>query len=416
LKFNNPLLLPHPFLFILPAKRAAVKRFITCLFILFNSHVAFAQTGPINSDTCHLRISLLTCTPGMELYSTFGHSALRVMDSADGSDLIFNYGTFDFSDPDFYKKFVLGKLLYFLSVDEYADFAEQYRYEGRGITEQVLNLTCREKQTLVAALYENAREENKYYQYDFVYDNCTTRLRDMLENFAEDSLLVKNILPSENVTFRNLIHEYLNKGGQYWSKLGIDILLGMPLDKKASNREAQFLPDYLLKAFDSATINNRPLVEEKKVILEGQLTFKKNFLFSPLVIFSLLFLIVAVISGLKKGKRFFKYFDFVLFFLSGGLGMLILFMWFGTDHQACRNNMNLVWALPTHLVAVFFLFINKSWVKKYFRFTFWLNILLLLVWFFLPQQMNSALLPLLGLIILRSFFLSKCIATESQKH
>jgi hypothetical protein len=369
--------------------------------------LGYSQTDTTIHQNCNIRISLLTCTPGMELYSTFGHSALRVIDSTEGYDIIFNYGTFDFNDPDFYKKFVKGKLLYFLSVDEFTDFMEQYRYEGRGIIEQVLNLTCHEKHELLNALFENAKEENKYYKYDFVYDNCTTRLRDMLENHSEDTLHVKEIRPSQKVTFRHLIHEYLAHGGQYWSKLGIDILLGLPLDKKATNRETQFLPDYLLKAFDSTSLGNRPLVEEKKVILEPQLTFKKNILLSPLVIFSLLFLIIAYLSFTGKANVFLRWFDFILFFVAGAMGVLLLFMWFGTDHQACRNNFNLFWALPTHFAASFFLFSKKAWVKTYFRFTCWLTFALLLAWFFLPQQMNIALLPVAGMIVVRSFLRSK---------
>ena len=149
------------------------------IFSLFTFHFSsFAQ------DSCGIRISLLTCTPGTELYSTFGHSALRVFDSSNNTDLVYNYGTFEFYDPDFYNKFVKGKLLYFVSIDSLPSFMEEYDYYKRGITEQAINISCEEKQRMVAALFENAKEENKYYRYDFNYDNCTTRLRDMLEKAA----------------------------------------------------------------------------------------------------------------------------------------------------------------------------------------------------------------------------------------
>ena len=382
-------------------------------FLLFTFHFSSAQT-----NSCNIRISLLTCTPGTELYSTFGHSALRVTDSSDSTDIIFNYGTFDFNDPDFYKKFTLGKLLYILSIEEFPDFVQQYQYEGRGITEQELNLNCEEKAKLLYALFENAKEENKYYKYDFVYDNCTTRLRDMVERLSRDSLITKKIRPGNKTTFRNLIHEYLDRNKQYWSKLGIDILLGQPIDKKITNAEAMFLPDYLLKAFDSTSAGGKKFVLDKKTILEQTAQTAKSNFFTPLFIFSLLFVIIAMLSFINNpaAKTILRFFDVCFFILCGVIGLLILFMWLGTEHQACRNNFNLVWALPTHLPAAILLFKKSNWLKKYFRFAFWINILLLLVWFFLPQQMNITLLPVTGIIAVRSFFLSKRFTTETQKH
>ncbi len=260
---------------------------------------------------------------------------------------------------------------------------------------------------MLAFLFENAKEENKYYKYDFVYDNCTTRLRDILERFSKDSLITKNIRPGERTSFRNLIHEYLNRGGQYWSKLGIDMLLGKPIDKKISNREAMFLPDYLLKAFDSTTAGGKKLVSDKKTILPPSLQTPSKKIFTPFLVFSVLFLLIALLSFIKGAKTILLISDFLFFFLSGALGLLILFMWFGTDHQACRDNFNLLWTLPTHFIAAFLLFTKKEWIKNYFRFVFFLNIFLLLVWFFLPQQMNIALLPVVAILCLRSFFLSR---------
>lgn len=375
--------------------------FFLALLIFISSQ---AQT-----DSCHLRISLLTCTPGKELYSTFGHSALRVVDSSNGSDIIFNYGTFDFNDPDFYKKFIRGKLLYFVSVDKFVDFISQYRDEQRGIIEQTFNLSCQEKQQLLAALYENAEEKNKYYKYDFVYDNCTTRLRDMVARYCMDPLTTKNILPHKGITFRNLIHEYLNKGGQYWSKLGIDILLGQPLDKRISNSEAMFLPDYLLKGFDSSHAGKKELVANKITILTPAFQTKEKKFFTPFIVFEILFLLIVLLGFIKSKavKIFFRIFDVVFFFLCGAFGIWILFMWFGTDHLTCRNNFNLLWALPTHLPMSLLLHKKAAWVKNYFRFIFGLTIVLMLSWFFLPQQMNTALLFIAGITVIRSFFLSK---------
>ena len=373
-------------------------------FLLFTFQFSQAQ-----NDSCGIRISLLTCTPGQELYSTFGHSAFRVFDSINKADLVFNYGTFDFYDPQFYNKFVKGKLLYFVSIDTLPSFLEEYDYYKRGIVEQAINISCSEKQQLIAALFENAKEENKYYRYDFNYDNCTTRLRDMLEKATGKQLETKNILPNPGTTFRNLIHIYLDRGGQQWSKLGIDMLLGNPMDKKVTNREAMFLPDYLLMAFDSSKLEGQTVVQEKKILLNYFDSYKTTSGITPLIVFGILFLLIVVLSFYYRysWNLFFRIFDFFFFVFVGLIGVLILFMWFGTEHAMCKNNFNLLWALPTHLPIAFLLFNKKHWIDRYFRFIFFYTIALLLAWFFLPQQFNTALLPVLGIILIRSFILSK---------
>jgi len=387
-----------------------VKRLLFA-FLLFAFHFSPAQ------DSCGIRISLLTCTPGTELYSTFGHSALRVVDSINNTDLVFNYGTFDFYDPGFNQKFVQGKLLYFVSIDSLSSFMEEYDYYKRGITEQSVNLSCIEKQRMVAALFENAKEENKYYLYDFNYDNCTTRLRDMLEKAAGKQLETKNILPKPGTTFRHLIHTYLDKGGQQWSKLGIDILLGTPMDKKVTNREAMFLPDYLLIAFDSSGLNGEPVVSEKKVLLNYFDAYKTKTGITPFIVFGILFLVITALSFIKirSWKILLSIVDFFFFFTIGAVGILILFMWFGTDHAMCKNNFNLLWALPLHLPIAFMLFGKKSWVNSYFRFIFFYTIALLLAWFFLPQQFNTATLPIVGIILIRSFYLGKANQKKTRR-
>jgi len=384
-------------------KQSFVKRLLFT-FSLFTFHFSsFAQ------DSCGIRISLLTCTPGTELYSTFGHSALRVVDSNNNTDLVFNYGTFEFYDPDFYNKFVRGKLEYFVSIDTLPSFMWAYESEKRGVTEQAINISCDEKQKMVAALFENAKEENKFYRYDFNYDNCTTRLRDMLEKAGGKQIESKNILPKPGTTFRNLIHVYLDRGGQQWSKLGIDMLLGNPMDKKVTNREAMFLPDYLLMAFDSSKLNGQPVVSEKKILLNYFDAYKTKTGITPFIVFGILFLLITALSifVFKRWNLFLKIFDFFFFVIVGLIGVLILFMWFGTEHAMCKNNFNLLWALPTHLPVAFMLFSKKQWVNSYFRFIFFYTVALLLAWFFLPQQFNTALLAVVGIILIRSFFLSK---------
>ena len=365
------------------------------------------------NDSCSLRISLLTCAPGEELYSTFGHTALRVQDPSKGMDQVYNYGTFEFG-PDFYTQFIRGKLLYFLSVEEFGDFMYQYEAQSRSVQEQVLRLDCYEKQKLLSALQVNALEENKYYRYDFLFDNCTTRAGDMVAKNTEPEVVFKDILDGRQPSFRYQIHEYLDAGKQHWSKLGIDLLLGAKLDRKVTNHEAMFLPDYLLKGFDRARVQEKPLSDPPRTILSLPSPLKKNNWFTPMLVFSILLLLVmaAEWSRKKRMAQALLVFDFLFFFLLGLTGILLLFMWFGTDHLVCSNNYNLLWALPTHSVMAFFVHSRTSRVGKYFRFTAWLTLAMILAWFFLPQEMNPGFLPVLLLILFRSWKRSKNIKHE----
>jgi hypothetical protein len=273
----------------------------------------------------------------------------------------------------------------------------------------MLQLNCAEKQKLYSALQINALEQNRYYRYDFLFDNCTTRAGDIVAKSTASPVIFKNILPKDDPTFRNLIHSYLNAGHQYWSKLGIDILLGVKLDRKVTNREAMFLPDYLLKGFDSAVANDHSLVSPAQKILAMPSPLRDKSFFTPAVVFSLLLVILVAISFIRSNwaRTTISIFDFLFFFVLGLAGLLLLFMWFGTDHKVCQNNYNLFWALPANVVMAFFVHSKRSWVKKYFGIVFWLTIVLAVTWFFLPQQMNNALLPIVLLIIYRSWHLSK---------
>lgn len=387
----------------LSKKKTSLKKLAVIFFVsLLASMVSFGQ------DSCRLRISLLTCSPGAELYSTFGHTAIRVEDSLNNRDLIFNYGTFEFG-PDFYSKFVRGKLLYYLSVEDYPNFIYQYQMESRSIIEQQLNLSCPEKQKLFQALLVNAQEQNKYYLYDFLYDNCTTRARDIVAANTSKKLVFNNILPAEGTTFRNEIHIYLDRAGQYWSKLGIDLLLGAKVDKKVTNTQSMFLPEYLMKGFDHAEVSGKALVAKKQVILQMPEVGNGNSLFTPMAVFSLLLVLVVALSFSRSAvaQSVMKYFDLLFFLVLGLVGLLILFMWIGTDHKVTQNNWNILWAFPLDVVVVPFILSGKRWVKGYFLGMAILCVLLLIGWFFLPQQMNNAFLPVVVLIIFRSFAISK---------
>ena len=331
-----------------------------------------------------------------------------MQDNQTGVDEVYNYGTFEFDD-DFYAKFVRGKLLYALAMQSFPEFMYQYQVESRSVISQELALTCKQKQQLVTALRTNALPQNKNYRYDFLFDNCTTRAGDMVDSSSGANVVFGNILQPKPYTFRNHIDVYLNRANQDWSKLGIDLLLGAKMDRPANNREAMFLPDNLMLAFDSATIDGRPLVAAKQTILAMPSVASESLLITPVVAFGFVLLLTVVFTFIKKrwAQKAVGVLDFILFFSLGLVGVLLLFMWFGTDHALCANNYNLLWALPTNLVAAFAVHKRSGWVKQYFTVVFWLTILLLIAWKFLPQQMNDGFLPLVVAIAIRSWFLSK---------
>ena len=383
-----------------------MKIFCSSTLIAFFSFVFF-QSFSQTTDSCHLRISLLTCGPGEELYSTFGHTAIRVIDSSTRLDIAFNYGTFDTSDPYFYVKFTRGIMRYALSAYDFPDFMKEYVEDNRNVTEQVLSLSCKEKIDLFEALKNNASEENRYYGYQFYLDNCTTRAKDMIEKNSRQPVVFKNILSPQSPSFRNLINNYLDSSHLYWAKFGINLLLGSNLDKKPNNEQAMFLPDYLMKGLDSASIQKQPLVTEKKLILKSLSKPETSSMFTPLILFSVLavFFLILSFSKNKTAQKELYISDIIFFFIIGLLGLLITTVWLIRVDEVCRNNLNILWCLPTNLVMAFYTRKDKPWAKKYFLVAGSMALLLLLGWAFLPQGLNIAFAPLLIIITVRSFFI-----------
>lgn len=372
-----------------------LQAFLVCCLWLCLSHAKAQDYTP----TSGLRISLITCSPGEELYALFGHTAIRVTDSVSKTDYVFNYGTFNFDDPNFYVKFARGKLLYYLSAEPYSSFLNAYLNEGRNVTEQVLQITEIEKWEIKEALYENIKEENRYYQYDFFFDNCTTRPRDLILKVLQPSPQLPAVMP-ENFTYRNAIHQYLDAGKQYWSKFGIDLLLGARTDNIMTKQEQMFLPENLMQSAELAT--NRKFIEDTRTIQSPYSTTAQESFWKPLNVFLLFALIVFVFTLLPTLKN--SYITTVLhktiFYLTGLIGILLVLMWFCTDHSMTKYNYNLLWAWPTHLLIPFFYDSKKKWINIYLYATTIITFLTFACWWILPQQMNISLLPWLTTIIL----------------
>ncbi|MEJ7586241.1 MAG: DUF4105 domain-containing protein [Ferruginibacter sp.] len=385
--------------FAIPFQFKSIKTALRLFLVFTVVNFKFSASA---QDSSHLKISLLTCTPGDQLYSTFGHTAIRVTDSISLTDYVFNYGSFRFDDPNFYIKFIRGKLLYYLSVENFPEFIFDYQAENRGITEQVLNMDASEKIALRDALYENSKEENKFYKYDFFLDNCTTRSRDVLVRYKKDHPGFKPVMP-EGTRFRQAIHEYLDKNQKYWSKLGIDLLLGAPTDAVMTTAQSQFLPDNLMKSFDSSN-QAHPLVLSTTGLYAVNQDKNKGTLFTPMTVFALLLAVITLLSFSPnvKIKNFLQGFDGLLFFFTGLLGILFIFMWTGTDHSMTKSNYNLLWAWPTHILAAYYVNRKNKWARMYFGLNTAFLIIILLIWAFLPQQLNVALIPFVLLLAFRS--------------
>ncbi len=343
-------------------------------------------------------ISLLTAAPGEELYAAFGHSAIRVQEPESNTDIVFNYGLFDFDAPNFYTNFARGRMNYRLGVERFSHFYAAYASENRWIREQVFELDSAQTQLMIQLLAHNHLPENRYYLYHFFLDNCATRIRDLMVRTCEDIVWQP---AKENISYRTLIHRYLKN--QVWGKFGIDIALGLPTDKKTDAYEQMFLPDYLAESFAQARCHNTPIVGESREIFTPEHPVKKPLpLVTPLMVCCFMLILSVLFCFVKKGS---KVFDFTLFFVTGLIGIVVFMLWFFTDHTNTHNNLNIIWAFPFHLVMAFFLLRDKRkvWVQKYFLVTAFVAVLLLISWTFLPQKLHPALIPFVLSIAIRAY-------------
>lgn len=353
-------------------------------------------------------VSVLTCGPGTDLYSSFGHTSFRIQDSAKGIDWIYNYGTFDFNTPNFYTKFARGKLLYSLSKQRLPNFLYTYELENRWVKEQLLNLSAEEKNELFSYLEINYLPENRKYKYDFLYDNCSTKIPSILKEILGNDLQFEEVQDSTSHTFRDLIQ--LNLIRNSWSSFGIDLALGSVIDKKADPLQYIFLPNYVYRQLEYTKLNGEPIVQRERTILDYNLLNRGNFFTtSPLFWFGLLFLFTATITFIDfKNKVRSKVLDIILFLLTGIAGWIIFFLWFLTDHQATALNLNILWAFPFNLVLVYFLIRNTStpaWVTMYLLGLLILIALTVIVWLLKIQMFSPILAVVLATLAVRYSFL-----------
>jgi len=388
-----------------------MKRFILVFLFICNTlwHHCVATQYPHPSNS---RISILIVAPGTEFYSVFGHSAIRIsidlpdsfkskhsiiaFDSLD-YDVVYNFGMFT-PASDVYFDWLRGNMLFHLSKQTYSSFITEYKHQKRGICEHVLALDSAQTMFIIHSLENNHKIYNRYYWYLFFHDNCTTRIRNLILQTYENITLPE---VQEMPTYRDQIHPYLKE--YPWGKFVIDIFFGLPLDQKTDINEQIFLPDNLNSILLSTFSNGHPIVRETIYVFDPkQSTVKPFSIITPIVVCCFILALALLFSYVRKGTFIF---DFVLFFVLGIVGMLITYLWFFSGHTTVAiNNLNIIWALPSHIVMAFFLLLKRyrNFVSMYFLVTTIVASLLIVSWIFFPQRLNPELIPLVIAIALRS--------------
>ena len=303
------------------------------------------------SRTDSVEISLLTCSPGTEVWSQFGHTAIRIQDKATGTDVAVNYGMFSSHKPHFILKFVFGLTDYYVDVQNFNDFLAEYYYEGRGVLEQRLNLSDADKKAVILAISDNLKPENKVYRYNFFYDNCTTRARDVIvDNLSSEVKYPPELKDSSS--FRYMVHHYVKD--YPWTQFGEDLLLGLPADWNTTKAEQQFLPEHLASDFDHTIYNGKPLVSSSQMILQPKLLDKgKNAPLSPLDVALVLLVLTAILAVIEyRTQKIFWGVDLFYMLLTGLPGIIITAMLF-SEHPTVSLNLLILILNPLPLFVAY---------------------------------------------------------------
>ena len=347
------------------------------------------------------KISILSIGEGPSLVDAFGHTAIRVKDAQLKNDIVFNFGVYDFNSPNFYSNFVKGRPEYKLAIQNYSNLIQNYIRQKRYIVEHQLNLDQNSTKIIIDLLVEKLNDP--YYIYDYFRDNCTTRAADIVidktnNKFKDDKLESEAIL-----TYRDLIHRKINENS--WAALGIDLCLGAIIDKKINTRETFFLPENLMNYLDlyESDIIKRNIIYSP----ESEISYREN-LPSPLLINLILSLIIVAITIFNfKSNKWNKSLDSLIFLISGSIGILIIYLWFFSNHFAGAQNFNFLWAFPLNFALIFAIYKNKipNWSIGYIKLLIILIILLFLHWTTGVQKYNLTLLPIFVALLIRYSFL-----------
>jgi hypothetical protein len=384
-----------------------MKHILITLSLLF----FFIWEGKSLTLTPQSQISLITCGAGTEIYSYFGHSAIRVKDPENHLDIVFNYGAFSFDTPHFVWRFCLGQTDYALVIQGINDFMNEYYVERRDVFEQALNFTQDEKQKLFDALIINAEPQNRIYRYNHFLDNCATRIRDQFEKVL-DGKLIYNTSIDKPMTYRQMLDECLPDNS--WSGFGIKLALGVPCDRNVDFRGKMFLPFYLQKDMDNAKVKKDdqtiPFCQPLQTLYKAPPERKEFDPASPVMVVICFFMITLILTIREyQLKKRFIWLDSLVYLIFGTAGMILGFLCFISQLEATGWNLNLLWAWPTHFIFAFLVWIPAlrekfSW---YPRITTYTLIIFLLIMYFLPQTFHWLVIPLSLTLLLRTADLDK---------
>ena len=385
-----------------------MTHFIKYLFLALS--ISFLNNKSSAQLSDQAQISLLTCEAGEDIYSLFGHSAIRIYDPVNNIDNCYNWGMFEFDtdEIEFATKFTKGRLKYYMAEQSFPEFMGEYQYSQRTVKEQRLNLCAEQKIKLWQALKENYLPENRVYKYDFFFDNCATRIRDILQNVIGEDLVLK-AHPNENAySLRELLN--IAVSDMPWLEFGMDLALGSKVDVKADNNKMMFLPKYIYEIYADSEVlingGNQPLVLSERTLINGK-NYKadSSFWSSPNFLFWSLF-IISVVLTITKIPFLTKIWDGLLLLIFSVLGFAILFLWFGTDHATMRPNFNVLWANPFYLFFVIPL-MSKKIHNKLNKAYLAIAVLLIFVVFgamIIPQEFNSATSPIILIFTVKFFY------------
>jgi hypothetical protein len=377
-----------------------MKRIILILLlVLFTKTLnLFSQEKP------RVEVYLITCGPGTETYSIYGHSALRIVIPEKKTDMVYNWGLFDFDTKNFAWKFAKGRLDYMLGVEPLQNFLQGYFYEKRYVYSQKINLEPPEIEKLLLLITDNLKQENIKYRYDFFFDDCSTRIRDLIEKSVGEKLLYPPVEKGKFQTFREMVGKYQNP--YPWLQFGVDLIMGSSSDKKTEFRERMFLPIDLKDELSETVINRNgkmiPLLRNPEKILDfDSPVVKRKLLVSPVFVFTLVLIIVIILPLWLNNRKINNFVDFFIFSVYSILALLMIFFNFFTDHVQMKLNLNIIWLNPFIIICLITMILKKTGYV-WFRIAFFISAAFLILQFVLPQEFNSAFFPLVLIILIRS--------------
>jgi hypothetical protein len=377
-----------------------MKKPLSIISFLLLLNLPDALSQPSN-DTI---VYLLTCGAGTETYSIYGHSALLIVIPEQKTDTVFNWGIFDVSTRNFAWKFAKGRLEYKVGGESLNRFLSFYFYEKRYVISQRINLEPIEIRKLISLINENLKPENASYRYDFFYDDCSTRIRDLLEKAIGEKLLYPPAETGKVPTFRAMVGKYQKPFP--WLNFGIDLIMGSPGEKKASFRDRMFLPIDLKNGLSETSINRNgkmtPMLQNPELILDFEApVVKQNFLMSPVSVFTLLLILVLIMSAKLRSRKANINIDIAVYSVFSVLALMMIFFNFFTDHQQMRWNLNILWLNPFLIVCLVTLIFNMA-RPVWFRVVFFITGTFLVLHLVLPQAFNIAIFPLVLILLVRS--------------